>query len=197
MFRLRRQVRLDKFLRITERRKEECRINTFHVKVFIENSNLHLYIEKLEVIGSPNCKERLYLELVSPHASYLFNIGYKISRKNRITSWLPLVKPLAKDEKNLKEVKVRLLLMDDGVHLIPLTKFETIKVRYRRPKELESKSIRGEGLKNKIPVIEIPSPEACKHKWITVQIFRNMRGDIVAELQYCRICGLTRRIIAF
>ena len=189
---MRRQVRLDDFLKITERRVEDCRISTFCVKAFIENSNLYLYIEKLEVTGSPICKERLCLELVSPHASYLFNIGHKVNRKYRITSWLPLVKPLAKDEKNLKEVKIRLLLRDGDVHLIPLTKFETIKVRYRRPKELES--IRGEELRSKIPVIEIPSSETCKHKWITAQIFRNMRGDIVAELQYCRRCGLTRRI---
>jgi len=189
VFALGRQARLDDFLKITERRAENCYINSFSVRAFIEKSNLYLYIEDLEIRGSPICKERLCLELAFLHTSYLFNIGHKVSKKYTITSWLPLVKPLTKGEKNLKEVLIRLLLRDDNMHLIPLTEFKTIKVECKRPKDLENERRK----ESRIPVIEIPPPETCKHEWITVQILRNMRGDIVAELQYCKKCGLTRR----
>jgi len=183
---LKRQTRLDDYLETAIKSEvENCRINNFSVRVFIEiSSKAHIYIENLEMIGSSYCKERLYLELAISHGkSYLIPIGHKILGRNAITSLLPLAEHLAEDKKGLKKVEIRLVLKVDAINFIPLTEYKTIEVEYeeqKKPEKLENEK-------------KFPPPEICEHEWITVAEQRNMRGDIVAVLKLCGKCGLTKR----
>jgi len=167
---------------LSSRDGSSCRVEEISARCILsEDNELHLYINDLKHYECN--KDYLYLRITLGNREYICPLK-KWLEYHRLNRFLPVaIIQLEPSVEKIEKVTLSILLKIDDKELKEVSSQIHIEVIKRtEPTKVDSSQ-----------VIVVPSPLNCEHDWVIEEIFRNLRGDIVAVLKRCRKCGLTIR----